>query len=86
MRAIEERSRPYAGEHPAVFRLEKWLQIYAGRYPSVFFSLYRLAGKDRARVVTSGHGRIVTHGQGSSGTGMTREATGTPDHQTSYHR
>jgi hypothetical protein len=52
MRAIEERLRPYAGEHPAVFRLEKWLQIYAGKHPAVFYSLYRLARKDPARVVT----------------------------------
>ena len=52
MRAIEERLKPNAGEHPAVFRLEKWLQIYAGKHPAVFYGLYRLAGKDRARVVT----------------------------------
>ncbi len=52
MRAVEERLRPYAGEHPAVFKLEKWFQIYAGKHPAVFYSLYRLARKDRARVVT----------------------------------
>jgi hypothetical protein len=52
MGAIEERLRPCAGEHPAVFKLEKGLQIYAGKYPAVFFSLYRLLRKDRTRVVT----------------------------------
>ena len=73
MRAIEERSRPHAGEHPAVFRLEKWLQIYAGRYPSVFFSLYRLAGKDRARVVTP-ETQLVIEGFPRSGNSFARVA------------
>jgi len=39
-------------ENPAVFRFEKWLQIYAGKHPSAFYALYRLARKDQARVVT----------------------------------
>jgi hypothetical protein len=52
MEAIEEGLRPYAGEHPAVFKLEKGLQIYAGKYPAVFFGLYRLLRKYRTRVVT----------------------------------
>jgi hypothetical protein len=52
VRAIEERFGTYMDEHPAVFRFEKWLQIYAGKNPSAFYSLYRLARKDRARVVT----------------------------------
>jgi len=50
--SIEERFGTYVDEHPAVFRFEKWLQIYAGKHPSAFYGLYRLAGKDRARVVT----------------------------------
>jgi hypothetical protein len=52
VRAIEERFGTYMDEHPAVFRFEKWLQIYAGKHPSAFYSLYRLARKDHARVVT----------------------------------
>ena len=52
MRAIEERFGSYADEHPAVFSFEKWLQIYAGKHPSAFYGLYRLARKDQARVVT----------------------------------
>jgi hypothetical protein len=42
----------YVDEHPAMVRLEKWLQIYAGKHPSAFYGLYRLSRKDRARVVT----------------------------------
>jgi hypothetical protein len=34
VRAIEERLGSYANEYPAVFRFEKWLQIYAGKHPS----------------------------------------------------
>src|SRR5829696_7569998 len=52
LRAIDERFGPYADEHPAVFRFEKWLQIYAGKHPAAFYSLYRLARKDQGRVVT----------------------------------
>jgi hypothetical protein len=52
MGAIEEQPRPDPGEHPAVFKLEKGLQIHAGKYPTVYFSLYRLLQKDRTRVVT----------------------------------
>jgi hypothetical protein len=51
-RAIEKQLGHYADEHPAVFRFEKWLQIYAGKHPAAFYSLYRLARKDQARVVT----------------------------------
>lgn len=47
-----ERFGSYVDEHPAMVRLEKWLQIYAGKHPSAFYGLYRLSGKDRARVVT----------------------------------
>ena len=42
----------YADESPAVFRFEKWLQTHAGKHPAAFYGLYRLARKDRARVVT----------------------------------
>ena len=48
----EKRSKPYAGERPAVFRFEKWLQTHAGKHPAAFYGLYRLARKDRTRVVT----------------------------------
>jgi hypothetical protein len=52
LKAIEERFGSRAGEHPAVFRFEKWLQTHAGKHPAAFYSLYRLARRDRARVVT----------------------------------
>jgi hypothetical protein len=52
VRAIEERFESYVDEHTAAFRFEKWLQIYAGKHPSAFYGLYRLARKDQARVVT----------------------------------
>jgi hypothetical protein len=52
VRAIEVRFGSYADEHPAVFRFEKWLQIYAGKHPPAFYGLYRLARKDQAHVVT----------------------------------
>jgi hypothetical protein len=73
MGAIEERLRPSAGEHPAVFRLEKGLQIYAGRYPAVFFSLYRLLRKDPTRVVTPDTG-LVIEGFPRSGNSFARVA------------
>ena len=47
-----ERFGSYVDEHPAMVRFEKWLQIYAGKYPSAFYGLYRLSRKDRARVVS----------------------------------
>jgi hypothetical protein len=51
VRAIKERFGSHADEHPALFRFEKWLQIYAGKHPSAFYGLYRLARKDQAHVV-----------------------------------
>src|SRR5215207_9929823 len=52
MEVIEKRLVFQASEHPALFRLEKNLQIYAGRYPALFFSLYRLKRGDRRRIVS----------------------------------
>jgi hypothetical protein len=52
VRSIEERVEPYTDEYPAMFWFEKWLQIYAGKYPAAFYALYRLARKDQGRVVT----------------------------------
>ena len=67
------KERPYTGEHPAVFRLEKGLQIYAGRHPAVFFSLYRLARKDRSRMVTP-QTQLVIEGFPRSGNSFARVA------------
>jgi hypothetical protein len=55
----EKRFQPYADESPAVFRFEKWLQSHAGKHPAAFYSLYRLARKDRARVVTPGTQLVI---------------------------
>jgi hypothetical protein len=52
MRAVKERLRFYASEHPAAFALEKEIQIRAAKHPALFFTIYRLTGKDRRRVVT----------------------------------
>ncbi len=52
MKAAEERFEAHAGERPAVFKFEKWLQTHAGKHPAAFYALYRLARKDRSRVVT----------------------------------
>ena len=42
MRAIEERLGPYLDENPVALRFEKWLQIYAGGHPAVYFGLFRM--------------------------------------------
>jgi hypothetical protein len=73
MGATKERPEPRAGEHPAVFRLEKGLQIYAGRHPAVFFSLYRLLRKDRSRIVTPDT-QLVIEGFPRSGNSFARVA------------
>src|SRR5215211_7972544 len=52
VRAIEKQFETHPDEHPAVFRCEKWLQIYSGKYPTAFYGLYRLARKAQARVVS----------------------------------
>lgn len=52
MGVIEKRLVFQASEHPALFRLEKNLQIYAGRYPALFFSLYRFKRGYRNRIVS----------------------------------
>src|ERR687890_2581704 len=52
MKAIGERLGSRAGDNPTVFEFEKWLQTHAGKHPAAFYGLYRLARKDRARVVT----------------------------------
>ncbi len=73
MGATKERPGPYAGEHPAVFRLEKGLQIHAGKHPAVFFSLYRLLRKDRSRMVTP-ETQLVIEGFPRSGNSFARVA------------
>jgi hypothetical protein len=55
----EKRFQPYADESPAAFRFEKWLQTHAGKHPAAFYGLYRLARKDRARVVTPGTQLVI---------------------------
>jgi len=42
MDALKERLRPHLDENAAAFKVEKWLQIHAGRHPAVYFNLYRL--------------------------------------------
>ncbi len=73
MGATQERLRSYAGEHPAVFRLETGLQIHVGKHPAVFFSLYRLMRKDQTRVVTP-ETQLVIEGFPRSGNSFARVA------------
>jgi len=42
MDALKERLRPHLDQNAAAFKVEKWLQIHAGRHPAVYFNLYRL--------------------------------------------
>ncbi len=42
MDSIKERLRPHLDENTTALRLEKWLQIHAGGYPTLYFTLYRL--------------------------------------------
>ena len=42
MRAIKERLRPHLDKNPTALKLEKWLQTHAGKYPAIYFNLYRL--------------------------------------------
>ena len=69
-RGTQARAR---GERPALFRLEKGLQIHAGKHPAVFFGLYRMLRKDRARVVTP-ETQLVIEGFPRSGNSFARVA------------
>lgn len=75
MRAIEERLRPHLDENRAAMKLEKWLQIYAGGHPAVFFGLYRVlrGRKEIARAVTP-NTQLVIEGFPRSGNSFARRA------------
>ncbi len=79
MDALKERLRPYLDENTA-FKVEKWLQIHAGRHPAVYFNLYRLlvaahlrTHNDRARAVTPDT-QLVIEGFPRSGNSFARRA------------
>jgi hypothetical protein len=63
----------HTGEHPAVFKLEKELQIHAGKYPVVYYGLHRLLRKDRTRIVTPDT-QMVIEGFPRSGNSFARVA------------
>ena len=65
--------QPHTGEHPAVFKLEKELQIYAGKYPVVYYGLHHLLQKDRTRIVTPDT-QMVIEGFPRSGNSFARVA------------
>src|SRR5919112_6756296 len=80
MYALKERLRPHLDENAAAFKLEKWLQIHAGRHPAVYFNLYRLlvAGhlrthKNLVRAVTPDT-QLVIEGFPRSGNSFARRA------------
>jgi hypothetical protein len=76
MRAIEERLRTHLDENFVALRFEKWLQIHAGRHPTVFFSLYRLlrTRRDLAERGVSPETQLVIEGFPRSGNSFARRA------------
>src|ERR687889_719746 len=75
MDALKERLRPHLDENAAAFKVEKWLQIHAGRHPAVYFNLYRLfrTHKDIVRAVTPDT-QLVIEGFPRSGNSFARRA------------
>ena len=73
MSTIKERLRPHLDENALAFRLEKWIQIHAGGYPAVYFSLYRLLRQDASRIVTPDT-QLVIEGFPRSGNSFARRA------------
>jgi len=75
MDAIKDRLRPHLDENSAAFKFEKWLQIHAGRHPTVYFNLYRLlrTHKDLVRAVTPDT-LLVIEGFPRSGNSFARRA------------
>ena len=75
MDALKERLRPHLDQNAAAFKVEKWLQIHAGKYPAVYFSLYRTfrTHKDIVRAVTPDT-QLVIEGFPRSGNSFARRA------------
>jgi hypothetical protein len=75
MDALKERLRPHLDQNAAAFKVEKWLQIHAGKYPAVYFSLYRTfrTPKDIVRAVTPDT-QLVIEGFPRSGNSFARRA------------
>ena len=75
MRSIEERLRRRLDENFLALKIEKWLQIHAGKYPAVYYNLYRVLRMRRhiARAVRPGT-RLVIEGFPRSGNSFARRA------------
>ena len=75
MTVIKERLRPLLDENPVAFKLEKLLQIHAGGYPTIYFTLYRLLRTrgDVKRIVTRDT-QLVIEGFPRSGNSFARRA------------
>lgn len=75
MRAVEERIRRRLDENAVALRIEKWLQIHAGKYPAIYYNLYRVLRmrKNVARAVKPGT-RLVIEGFPRSGNSFARRA------------
>jgi hypothetical protein len=80
MDALKERLRPHLDENAAAFKVEKWLQIHAGRHPAAYFNLYRLfvavhlrTRNDLVRAVTP-QTQLVIEGFPRSGNSFARRA------------
>jgi hypothetical protein len=75
MDSIKERLRPYLDENTTALKLEKWLQIYAGGHPTLYFTLYRLlrTRKNLVGAVTPST-QLVIEGFPRSGNSFARTA------------
>src|ERR687898_3164238 len=73
MRTIKKWLKSHLDENMVAFRLEKWLQIHAGRHPAVYFSLYRMLRTGTARIVTPDT-QLVIEGFPRSGNSFARRA------------
>jgi hypothetical protein len=75
MRAIKERLRPHLDKNPTALKLEKWLQTHAGKYPAIYFNLYRLlrTSENFERAVTPDK-QLVIEAFPRSGTTFARRA------------
>jgi hypothetical protein len=76
MRTIEGRLRAHLDENPVALRFEKWLQIYAGGHPVVYFGLFRMLRprKELAARGVAPDTQLVIEGFPRSGNSFARRA------------
>ena len=76
MKTFEERFRAHLDENPVALRFEKWLQIYAGGHPAVYFGLFRMlrTRKDLTARGVATDTQLVIEGFPRSGNSFARRA------------